>query len=157
MGARRKTSTGVGARDCSCEGIYYVVRYPAGWELLVTRFDQGVDTNNHYDWWETSVAGTVAAEWAKRLRVMPKKLEQELAVLTYAFPRGRISKVGRRFLVLQSGDITPAMSISKDAIEAAFGIAGQCSWQFDEHERCIEADRDEMRRILGIREDWNAV
>lgn len=132
------------------------MRYLAGWELLATRFEQGADTN-HYDWWEASVAGIVAAKWAKRLRVIPKKLEQELAMLTYAFPRGRISKVGRHFLVLQSGDITPAMSISKDAIEAAFGIAGRCSWRFDEHELCIEADRDEMRRILRIPENWNAV
>lgn len=103
------------------------------------------------------MAGIVAEKWAKRLRVTPKKLEQELAMLTYAFPRGRISKVGRRFLVLQGGDLTPAMSISKDAIEAAFGIAGRCSWQFDEHEQCIAEDRDEMRRVLGIRGEWNAV
>lgn len=112
---------------------------------------------NHYDWWEASLAGIVAEKWAKRLRVTPKKLEQELAMLPYGFPRGRISKVGRRFLVLQGGDLTPAMSISKDAIEAAFGIAGRCSWQFDEHEQCIAEDRDEMRRVLGIRGEWNAV
>lgn len=139
-----------------CEGIYFIVRFPVGWKLLATRFEHGEDMN-HYDWWEASVASTVAAKWAKRLRVTRKKLEQELALLTYAFPRGRISKVGRRLLVLQSGDLTPAMNISKEAIEAAFGIAGRCSWQFDEHEQCIAGDRDNIRSILRIPENWNAV
>ena len=145
-----------GRKQSPSEGIFYVVRYPAGWKLLATRFQQDEDTN-HYDWWEASVASTVAAKWAKRLRVTPKELEQELALLAYAFPRGRISKVGRRFLVLQSGDITPPMNIFNAAIEAAFSIAGRCSWQFDEHEQCIAADRDEIRRILRISENWNAV
>lgn len=145
-----------GMKQNPSEGIFYAVRYPANWKLVAIRFDRGADTN-HSEWWEASVAGTVARKWTKRLHVTPSKLEKELALLTYAFPRGRISKVGRRFLVLQSGDLTPAMKISNEKIETAFGIAGRCSWQFDEHEQCIAGDRDEIRRILRIPENWNAI
>jgi len=138
------------------EGIFYVVRFPTGWKLVPHCFDQGAETN-HYDLWESSLAGMVATKWSKTLGTTVPLLTREFELLTYGFPRGRITKSGRRFRVFHGDDILPAMKVSRDAVEEAFGIAGRCFWQFDEHEQCIAHDKEEIRRILGIDEDWNAV
>ena len=137
-------------------GIFYVVRYPAGWELITTRFENG-EGADHSEWWETKVVGMVAEKWAARLRLGQNILEDDLKLLVYAFPRGRVSRVGNRFNVLQGRDIEPSMAVTRRMIEDAFGIVGQCSWRFDDHEQCQECDKDTIRRILHIREDWRAV
>ena len=140
----------------SCEGIYYVVRYPTRWAFLYSRF-QGDPVDNHYEWWEETVVGLLAAKWKKVLAKNRSTIQSELGLLTYAFPRGRISKVGRRFKILHGADLTSSMKISKKFIENAFHISGRCSWQFDEHEQCQMEDKEEMRRLLNLEEDWSAV
>ena len=143
-------------RSKPCEGIYYVIRCPTGWEAVFYHFDVNGDYN-HYDWWEESLSAQVAAKWVKALRKSAETIRQDIRLLTYAFPRGRISKVGRRFLSLHGADLTKPMNVSKKIIEDAFGLSERVSWQIDEHEQCQSDDKEQMRRILRIPEDWNAV
>ena len=133
-----------------------MVRFPAGWEAIFYRFEDGID-NNHYEWWEQTVSARIAAKWAKVLVKSGETIRRDIELLTYAFPRGRISKVGKRFLVLHGADLTQPMRISKKLIEGAFGISGRCSWRFDEHEQCQQDDKEQIRQYLKIPEDWNAV
>lgn len=140
----------------STEGIYYVVRYPTKWRLVSDPFIGGRD-NDHYKWWEEVVAGMVALEWAKPLGQDATALQKAIRLLTYAFPRGRVSRVDNRYLVLHGGDLTASMKISKKVIEQPFGIAGNCSWHLDEHEHCQADDKEQMREILNITDDWDAV
>ena len=44
-----------------------------------------------------------------------------------------------------------------DEVAGAFEIRGKFWSEFDEHEQCQVADRDEMRRYLGIKDFWCAV
>ena len=46
--------------------------------------------------------------------------------------------------------------VSKDEIETAFNIKGKAKWFDDGHERCIAHDKDIVRRLLRIEEDWEA-
>lgn len=103
------------------------------------------------------MADLVAVQWAKTLRWSATDVLQEIRLLTYAFPRGRVSRVGNRYFVLHGADLTTSMKISKRMIEQPFGIAGNCSWHLDEHEHCQADDKEQMRDILGIKEDWDAV
>jgi hypothetical protein len=138
------------------EGIFYVVRYPSGWNLLVNRFE-GSDGIGHPQWWEATVAALVAAKWARRLKIAPETLEQEILLLTYAFPRGRVTKVRTTHRICYGADLDLATYNLMAAVEDAFNIKGRLSWAFDEHEQCLMFDKEEMRRILHLREDWKAV
>ena len=131
------------------EGIYYIVRYPKGWELLTYRF-QDREEIDHSEWWEREVASLVASAWQ-----FPSL--KKIRLLTYAFPRGRISKPGKIYQVLFGEDFMPATQRLKSEIISAFGIADKFIWTFDEHERCQELDRDEMRTLIAIKETWAAV
>lgn len=138
------------------EGIYYVVRFPSRWTLVADPFIGGKD-NDHYKWWEEVVAGMVARDWGETLGWNATALREEIRLLTYAFPRGRVTKVGEKFFVLHGGDLKVSMKIIKKDIENAFGVAGKCSWHLDEHEHCQADDKGQMRDMLGIKEDWDAV
>ncbi len=139
-----------------CEGIFYVVRLPDGWRLMPLRFKKGEDVG-HTDWWEESLGRIVAESWAVVLGADSCKLANELALLPYAFPRGRVTKAGRNFRIHHGSDIIPAMQVSRSMIEETFGVAGKCSWRFDEHERCQEIDRAALCERLRIADTWGAV
>ena len=62
-----------------------------------------------------------------------------------------------RFKVYHGNDLKPFMKTSRRDIETEFGIVGQATWEFDDHERCQQLDKEEFRRMLGIKEDWDAV
>jgi hypothetical protein len=138
------------------EGIYYVVRYRTKWELVFDHFSGETD-RNHYDWWQEAVTGMVAARWTKALHRSQASIKQDISLLSYAFPRGRVSNAGDTFLVLHGSNLTAKMKMPKTKIESAFGIQGHCRWLFDEHEQCQEDDKEQMRQVLGITEDWKAV
>lgn len=138
-------------------GIYYIVRCPKGWELIANPYENG-DGPDHSEWWETTVAGIVATKWAKRLRTTPAALEQQIKLLAYAFPRGRVTEVGEGQSMIYHGcDFRPHNHKFAFPIVHAFDVAGVYHWKIDEHEHCQQWDKDEMRRILRIREDWKAV
>lgn len=130
---------------------------PTGWECVTLRFTTGADLG-HTDWFEQILAPEVLAPiWSKKLGVSEKKLAAEIALLTYAFPRGRVTKVGRKFRIHHGEDLTDAMKASRAMIEKTFGVTGKCTWLFDEHERCIRSDQAAMCELLRVSPSWKAV
>jgi len=75
----------------------------------------------------------------------------------YAFPRGRVTKVGTKYVIYHGNDLQPWMKVTKRQIEKVFGVTGRCRWEFDDHERCQTPDKEEMRRLLRLKEDWPSV
>lgn len=139
------------------EGIYYVLRYPDGWALVVKRFGSDGDYA-HPVWFEEEVAAMIANGWAKKLGKSPKVIERRIKTLCYGFPRGRVTIVGDETYIYHGADLTTAMRIdTSDEIAGAFEIDGKFYSEFDEHEQCQVEDRDEMRRYLGIKDFWCAV
>ena len=144
-------------KDLPREGIYYVLRYPDGWQLTVKRFGSDVDYS-HPVWFEEEVAAMIANGWAKKLGKSPQVIERRIKSLCYGFPRGRVTKVGDETYIYHGADLTPAMGMeTTDEIAGAFEITGKFWSEFDEHEQCQVGDRDEMRRYLGIKDKWCAV
>jgi len=141
---------------CPSEGIYYITRGPDGWLLTVRCFTANEDFS-HGDFWEEELARRVAVQWAKRLRCAAVDLVSRLRLLTYAFPRGRVTKVDGKFLIRHGKNLLPFMRVSRKEIERAFGISGRCQWELDEHEQCLKEDKEAIRDWLGIEEDWPAV
>jgi len=140
------------------EGIYYVVRFPNGWRLMACRFDEEGELGHPSFWRYWGVAALVAKEWQAKLRTAsPRLTEDDLELLVYAFPRGRVTKLGTKYVIYHGNDLQPWMKITKRQIEKTFGVTGRCCWQFDEHEQCLTPDKEEMRRLLRLTEDWPSV
>lgn len=139
-----------------CEGIYYIVREPTGWKLAVQLSEAGNDPQ-HQTMWEDETAPALASQWAATLQMSAGELEHQLKILVFGFLRGRVTKVKDKFVVYHGDDLQPFMHISKKQIEDAFGIAGKSRWTIDDHERCIEFEKEELRSLLRLTEDWPAV
>lgn len=133
-----------------------MIRHPMGWQLVYRRCSNEA-TIGHPGLWEHELAQLIAQQWSKPLGKRAKALDSELVLLTYAFPRGRVTKVGAKHVVYHGKDLQSFMGITRRQIETAFGIVGRCRWEFDEHERCQMPDKEEMRSLLKLREDWPAV
>mgnify|MGYP003348494231 CR=1 FL=1 len=141
------------------EGIFYVAPFPQGWRVVRWNFSSQSD-KGHPHLWTAKVVRFLAFEWcAETDRRTPKedRLRQQLAMLVYACPRGRIVKVGKRFKVYHGNDLERFMNITRSWIESSFDIAGRATWEFDDHERCQQPDKEAFRQLLGIKEDWKAV
>lgn len=143
-------------RSGPCEGIYYIVREPSGWRLAAWRFAVGQD-REHQAMWETDLAPALARQWAAVLQTDAHELEHALKILAFSFPRGRVSKVKDQFVVYHGNDRKPFMHLSKKVIEHSFHIVGRCRWKYDEHERCVGFEKEELQCVLGLTEDWPAV
>ena len=141
--------------SASCEGIYYVVREPDGWRLAAQRFAPGED-HQHQTMWENDLAPALARQWAAALRCDAHELEGLLKIMAFAFPRGRVTKVKGKFVVYHGNDLKPFMRVSKRAVEQAFRIVGQCRWKFDDHERCVAFEKEELQQTFRLTEDWPA-
>lgn len=136
-------------------GIYYILRYPNGWRLFSFRYDQHPGELGHPDVWERFVVKSLAEPWSRRLRVNPRWLAEELRLCCYGFPRGRVVGVGhRRLVVLWGAD--HLRFVTKAAVARAFSCPG-LRWEIDEHEHCQCDDKEAVRRVLRIEEDWPSV
>ena len=143
------------------DGIFYLVPFPEGWVVRPIRFDQCADPDfGHPGYWEEVVAEVLAKKWHSRVAKeypTPNDLRAELLPLVYAFPRGRITGQGRKFIVYHGRNFEAFMKCERKVVESHFGIQGRCVWQFDEHEQCQELDKERVREVLRLRNDWKAV
>jgi hypothetical protein len=137
------------------EGIYYVVREPSGWRLVVHKFATGEDYQ-HQTMWENDIVPSLSRQWAAALPVDVRELEGLLKIMVFAFPRGRVTKVKDKFVVYHGNDLKRFMRVSKKAVEQAFRIVGHCRWQLDDHERCVGFEKEEVQQTLRLTEDWPA-
>jgi len=146
------------------EGIYFVVRFPAGWKLLAFRFDEHPE-GGHLKFWEDAVAPALAKVWAPQLfRKLSayelarhqNRLRFDLAENYDGFPRGRVTWVEEidRFVIYHGRNLKRSMKITRQTIEAAFGITGRADWEFDEHEQCTASSAAGVRSALHLREQW---
>ena len=136
------------------DGIYYVVRYPDKWDIFAYRFDNFPETD-HSALWTDYLAPILSRIWSKALKLSPQILEQELSLHTYGFPRGRVTNMSGRFKVLHGGDTTALVPASR--IERAFDLSGMAKWERDGHEQCQGEDKEAIRSLLKIKENWPAV
>jgi hypothetical protein len=153
MCARRAAQVADGAKPT--EGIYYVVRTPEGWSLFPYRFDECAECG-HLQLWEEYLAPILAQVWAGTLRRPAHRIEKELRLLTYGFPRGRVSIAERRHIVLHGNDSVPQL-IPKSELLAAFSLRRGTRFVLDDHEHCQADDRDAIRGVLQIAAQWPAV
>ena len=137
------------------EGIYYVVREPAGWQLAVQIFPPGED-HTHQEMWECDLVPVLARQWAEKLHEASSELQSLFKLLTFAFPRGRVTKVNAKYVVYHGNDLQPFMRVTKKAVEEAFGIVGHSRWIFDDHERCMSFAKQEIQQALHLTVNWPA-
>ncbi len=136
------------------EGIFYVIRNPDGWGLYAYRYDQYPEAG-HPQFWEDAVAIVLARRWSQNDSSRFRNIEADLVNHPYGFPRGRVTKPGRQYTVYHGNDLRGL--IARKVIETAFDIGKRCHWEFDQHERCLRADKDGVRLCLGISRDWSSV
>lgn len=135
------------------EGIYYIVRHVRGWALLPYRYATREELD-HVHFWDQELVHDLSLAWAKTLGLGVSEIESRIRNCSYAFPRGRIVKHGKRFTVFHGDDVERGRKISRRAIENWFGIAGKADWKQDEHERCQREDKEIVRHLFKIQENW---
>jgi hypothetical protein len=133
-------------------GIYYCLRFPAGWEIAAYRFDQYSEDLCHADIWEEEISKRLAGAWAESLRVTRETLFLSLRNLPYGFPRGRVAFAENKKWTIYHGKNLP-VSVDKSQVEKTFSLL-KPKWEWDEHEQCPFEDYSELRSLLRIQEEW---
>lgn len=130
------------------DGIYYIVCINGKWKVEAYRADRCGDVD-HTAIWEKHLSPYLA-----RIFELNKE-DASLLKLSYAgFPRGRIVKIGVKYVVYHGNDYKKF--VSEDEILVPFGI-GKAEFKFDDHEWVIREHREVVRGLLGIEESWVAV
>lgn len=152
------------SRSTPSEGVYFVVRFPVVWRLVVFRFDEHHEWG-HSEFWEEDVARELATAWAPWLirnvsgsEFLRRKNRLRFALMPFydGFPRGRIALVGKRkrYVIYHGSNLQRSMRVTRRMIEEAFGLTGRADWQFDEHEQCSMCSANDVRKALRLREEW---
>jgi hypothetical protein len=139
------------------DGIYYVVRYPKGWELeFVRTSDAGQEwAGEHSAWWVEELANKLAVAWAPQIKTNFSYIAHQLKESPHAFPRGRIEL--QPSTVFWGDNMTAQMGIDQSDILRAFGLQPDDTvWRVSRWEVVNQEDRDVVRKLLGIQEDWLA-
>lgn len=134
------------------DGLFYCVRFPEGWELYSIRVDDFGEMV-HPDVWEELVSPLVATKWSRVLKVSAPELLREVREYCYGFPRGRVVKNIPEGQRIYSSEIPK--QIPRDSIERAFGLTNP-KWMRDLHEVPLKYERDALRKLLKIKETWDA-
>lgn len=127
------------------EGVFYVVRDINGWKLISYRYHDQPEELDHSAFWEHKVAPFLA------FRYRLKRIEAiELALHPYGFPRGRVSKTDKGFIIYHGNDFLQL--VSKLEVEHKFGVQKKAHWQLDDHEHRLEYDTVAVVQLLGLQE-----
>lgn len=136
-------------------GAWYWLRFPEGWNPFTIRLDEVFDeeATGHYVIWQQA-ASALAKAWALIRKADYQDLLHELADCHYGFPRGRVVIQPDGAANVYWGE--EKIVSGRRAIESRFGLS-QATWHFDDHERAILPEKQQVRQLLGLTEDWPAV
>lgn len=129
-------------------GGYYWLPSPGDgsptWDV-VTCHDLGFDEEDgHVEFWH-AVIDRLATAWGKDVAVLRRLLRN----CPYGLPRGRVTRPGRRFLVLHGDDWPRPDGLER--VLVAFRLDRRLVRPLsDEHERMMDGDRMQLLRALGI-------
>jgi hypothetical protein len=132
------------------EGIWYVVRTPTEWRLISYRYDDFAEEKDHTQLWEDEVVPFLSFKWK-----LKKSQIADLTMAPYAFPRGRVTRALKGFTIHNGEDF--AKFVSKQQIARAFSLFEGFTFSPDDHERCQVDDKQLVRAMLNLKEDWPAV
>ena len=136
-------------------GIYYVVRYPEGWDLEFVRtsdVEQDWD-GEHSAWWTEELAHKLAVAWTPLLKTNFSYIEHQLKSASHAFPRGRVES--NPPTIFWGNNLTAQMRIAAADICRAFGFRAEIvKWHVSQWEMANQEDRDLVRGLIGIQENW---
>ena len=145
----RKGKKTLASHPHSSGGIWYLVRLPSGGQLICHSFNDAVSEPDHSQFWESRVAPFLAIRWK-----LSKHQSAELHLLVYGFPRGRVVKSTGGYTFFNGDDFSAF--VTKNQIAGAFLIRSGFTFRFDEHEQCQFEDKQGLRALLGIDDDWPA-
>lgn len=131
------------------EGIWYLVRLREQWTLMAHRFSGQGHEIDHSQYWEKTVAPMLAAEWK-----LSNHQASELSLLVYGFPRGRVVNSRDGYIFFNGEDFSPFAT--KKQIANVFSLHSGFAFRFDDHERCQFEDKQALRVLLNLKEDWQA-
>ena len=130
-------------------GGYYWLPTPGdgspSWDVL-TCHQFGFDAEaGHVEMWD-AVINRLAVAWGKDVAVLRCRLTDH----PYGLPRGRVTRPGRRFLVLHGGDSPRPDWL--ECVMVAFALERRdVRVLYDEHERTQDDDRIIVAKVLGLR------
>ena len=137
--------------DCSpgeMTGGYYWLPAPGHpticWDV-VTCHQLGFDSEvGHVEMW-TAVTDRLASAWHKDAAVLRRLLRN----CAYGLPRGRVTRPGKRFLILH-GEDSPCTDWLERVILSFHLDRRSVKSLFDEHERTMAEDRSSVLKVLGV-------
>ena len=143
LGKMKKTSRQKQADGRAVEGIWYVVRDLDGWRVFPHLIQGDSEIDGHAELWER-----VLAPWLAERYKLSKGAAAELALHHYGFPRGRVTLVDGGVKIYHGDDWRQL--VAAEEIEFLFNPAGGAEWVLDEHEVCLDWDREQVRGLLGM-------
>lgn len=135
------------------EGLFYCVRFPEQWSVEICRYDVTPNQSGHLQFWNECVVPRLAEQWGNHNQELEHIISLRLRDKYTAFPRGRIAKQLHRseYRVYHGGNVPP--QVDKKVVDTLFGLRNPM-WVLDDHEGCLEFDKNAIRSFLGIEEDW---
>lgn len=125
------------------EGIWYIAKDTDGWTLFTFPFRKDSEVEDHSAFWEHILAPYLAIKYN-----LSKNMEKELALHSYGFPRGRVTRIGKRHIVYHGNDWAPFPPKAK--VATVFNLPGRIQWKYDEHETRLASDISVTYDILNI-------
>ncbi len=138
----------------SSAGLYYVVYIPNSWEVYSVREDDFGELD-HQEMWERFVSEYVIGTWKKVKKLTSTQID-EIKNAPYGFPRGRVVSIKPNSYVVYHGNDTDKL-IPKYKIERTFSVENKAKWEVDLHEKCTTFDKNIIKKVLGIKQDWKSV
>ena len=135
-------------RPAPFTGGYYWLPAPGYpticWDV-VTCHQLGFDAEvGHVEMW-TAVTDRLASAWHKDAAVLRRLLRN----CAYGLPRGRVTRPGKRFLILH-GEDSPCTDWLERVILSFHLDRRSVKSLFDEHERTMAEDRSSVLKVLGV-------
>ena len=131
------------------------------WRLYAAKCDKW-SSQEHTEIWEYELSRVVAKNWSVD--------HKDIRKLWYAFPRFRVAvkdspeyiqlsyyrSLKTRCLVIHGGDLKG--KVSQSSIEEAYCLKSrETTYIVSDHEKCITSQKEAIRRLLRIREDWPSI
>ena len=137
-------------------GLYYTCRYPENWKFEFVRISDYCENSpgDHRNWWCKEVADKLSTSWARHLRTSFRELYPQIATLAQGFPHGLVSLHSNR--VLYASRPPPGGESLESKVTRSFGLNDQTRWEESRSENVLFTEKEALRALLCIPEDWPA-
>lgn len=135
------------------EGVYYCCKLPSGWKFYGLKGS----TSNHYDFWKEKVLPSIVINYYPHRTDLNSKIYNALKENYCGFPRGRVSMSSDHYDVWNGNNLPNNVQSYFNQQITKFFCLKNPKFSFYAHEQCVDDDKNRVRKVFKIKEDWPSV